>query len=70
MENKEFPAARIAVGALNLEEDPVVAAQARVDNLTGILARLLDDDDATLATLQLARERLSVALHGSSRIVT
>ena len=62
MENKELPAARNAVGALNLEEDPVVAAQARVDNLTGILARLLDDDDATLATLQLARERLSVAL--------
>ncbi len=62
MENKELPAARHAVGALNLEEDPVVAAQARVDNLTGILAHLLDDDDATLATLQLARERLSVAL--------
>jgi hypothetical protein len=40
----------------------VVAAQARVDNLTGILAHLLDDDDATLATMQLARERLSVAL--------
>ncbi len=55
MENKELSAARIAVGALNLEEDPVVAAQARVDTLTGTLARLLDDDDATLATLQLAR---------------
>ncbi len=41
MENKELSAARIAVGALNLEEDPVVAAQARVDALTGILARLL-----------------------------
>jgi hypothetical protein len=62
MENKELPAARNAVGALNLEEDPVVAAQARVDNFTGILAHLLDDDDATLATLQLARERISVAL--------
>ena len=61
MENKEVPAARNAVGALNLEEDPVVAALARVDNLTGILAHLLDDDDATLATMQLARERLSVA---------
>jgi hypothetical protein len=43
MENKELPAARNAVGALNLEEDPVVAALARVDNLTGILAHLLDD---------------------------
>ena len=52
MENKELPAARHAVGALNLEEDPVVAAQARVDNLTGILARLLDDDAATRATIQ------------------
>ena len=62
MENKDLSAARLAVGALDLEEDPVVAAQARVDALTGTLARLLDDDDATLATLQLARERLSVAL--------
>ena len=62
MENKDLSAARLAVGALDLEEDPVVAAQARVDTLTGTLARLLDDDDATLATLQLARERLSVAL--------
>jgi len=62
MENKDLSAARLSVGALDLEEDPVVAALARVDNLTGILARLLDDDDATLATLQLARERLSVAL--------
>ena len=46
MENKDLAAARLSVGALDLEEDPVVAAQARVDNLTGILAHLLDDDDA------------------------
>jgi hypothetical protein len=39
MENKAYSAARIEVGALNLEEDPLVVAQARVDNLTGILAR-------------------------------
>jgi hypothetical protein len=62
MENKDLSAARLAVGALDLEEDPVIAAQARVDTLTGTLARLLDDDDATLATLQMARERLTVAL--------
>ena len=48
MENKDLSAARLSVGALDLEEDPVVAAQARVDTLTGTLARLLDDDDATL----------------------
>jgi hypothetical protein len=59
MENKaELSAARRDVEALSLDEDPLVVAQARVDNLTGILAHLLDDDDATLATMQLARERL------------
>jgi hypothetical protein len=61
-ENKEISAARITVEALTLDEDPLVIAQARVDNLTAHLARLLDDDDATLAAMQLARERLSVAL--------
>ena len=64
MENKaELSAARRDVEALSLDEDPLVVAQARVDNLTGILARLLDDDhDATIATMALARERLTVAL--------
>ena len=64
MENKALPAARIAVGALNLvenPEDPVVVAQARFDKFTEILTGLLEDDDATLATMQLARERVSVA---------
>ncbi len=63
MENKaELTAARIEVEALNLDVDTLVVAQARVDNLTATLARLLDDDDVTIATMQLARERLTAAL--------
>ena len=63
MENKaELSAARRDVEALSLDEDPLVVAQARVDNLTGILARLLDDDNATIASMALARERLTAAL--------
>jgi hypothetical protein len=63
MENKaELSAARRDVEALSLDEDPLVVAQARVDKLTAILARLLNDDDATIATMALARERLTVAL--------
>jgi hypothetical protein len=63
MENKaELSAARRDVEALSLDEDPLDVAQARVDNLTGILARHLDDDNATIASMALARERLTVAL--------
>ena len=40
----------------------LVIAQARVDNLTSTLASLMDNDDATVATMQLARERLAAAL--------
>jgi hypothetical protein len=51
MENKaELSAARRDVEALSLDEDPLVVAQASVDKLTGILARLLDDDNATIAS--------------------
>jgi hypothetical protein len=49
MENKAVLfAARIDVEALSLGEDPLVVAQACVDNLTGILARLLNDDGCHL----------------------
>jgi hypothetical protein len=63
MENKAklFAACR-DVKALSLDEDQSVIAQARVDNLTGIQARLLDDDNATIASMALARERLTAAL--------
>jgi hypothetical protein len=42
--------------------DPVLVAQQRVDSLTTYLAQIMDDDDVTLATLQLGREKLTVAM--------
>ena len=39
--------------------DPLAVAQARVDNLTSLLERLMDDENATIATTQLGRERLT-----------
>ena len=64
MENKaDITASRnIDVEALRLDGDPLTIAQTRVDNLTALLERLMDDDDATVATLQLTRERLATAL--------
>ena len=41
---------------------PVVIAQARVDSLTALLEKMMDDDDVTVATLQLTREKLTSAI--------
>ena len=46
----------------DLVADPVLVAQQRVDSLTTYLAQIMDDDDVTLATLQLGREKLTVAM--------
>ena len=50
--------------------DPLAVAQARVDNLTSLLERLMDDDDATVATMQLTRERLTAAIMLDPRSLT
>ena len=42
--------------------DPVLVAQQRVDSLTTLLAQMMDDDNVTVATLQLGREKLTGAM--------
>ena len=53
-----------AVAQARVIADPLAVAQARVDSdtLTALLERLMDDDDATVATMQLIRERLTAAI--------
>ena len=46
----------------NKDADPLVVAQQRVESLTSHLAKLMDDDNSTVATLQLGRERLTGAI--------
>ena len=44
------------------KDDPVVIAQARVDSLTSLLVKMMDDDDVTVATMQLTREKMTSAI--------
>ena len=44
------------------KDDPVVIAQARVDSLTALLEKMMDDDDVTVATMQLTREKMTSAI--------